>query len=328
MDRIPREPIALKSKSLIPSLPCDAATDHLSPFVVLRGFLFFCCFRQAKVAKPAKLTALADIASIGWSWQYSSACGDKPAIVRPQGLRENLLARLTRHEILKEDRFMMLVDETRHFFANNRSEILRGLSAAGVVAVLVAGYYYYSAQQEEQSKEELARALATYHATVGETESSGSAGPVFFETPARKYEQALSELQEIVFRHSSRAAGKIATYYSGLCLHQLDKSPEAVSLLEPLSQEQSDFGALALAALGRIYEDTADLAKATEAYQQLVERNALTTPGETLAMKVALLYEQQNQQEQAAKMYEKVINDFPTSPASTEAEQRLRKIVP
>ena len=29
-----------------------------------------------------------------------------------------------------------------------------------------------------------------------------------------------------------------------------------MSLLEPLSQEQSDFGALALAALGRIYEDT------------------------------------------------------------------------
>lgn len=238
------------------------------------------------------------------------------------------MARLTRHEILKEDRFMMLVDETRHFFANNRSEILRGLSAAGVVAVLVAGYYYYSAQQEEQSKEELARALATYHATVGETESSGSAAPVFFETPAQKYEKALSELQEIVSRHDSRAAGKIATYYSGLCLHQLDRSPEAVSLLEPLSREQSDFGALALAALGRIYEDTADLAKATEAYRQLVERNALTTPGETLAMKVALLYEQQNQQEQAAKMYEKVINDFPTSPASTEAEQRLRKIVP
>ena len=86
---------------------------------------------------------------------------------------ENLLARLTRHEILKEDRFMMLVDETRHFFANNRSEILRGLSAVGVVAALVAGYYYYTAKQEEQSKEELARALATYHATVGKTESSG-----------------------------------------------------------------------------------------------------------------------------------------------------------
>jgi len=238
------------------------------------------------------------------------------------------LARLTRHEILKEDRFMVLVESTRHFFASNRSEILRGLSAVGVVAVLVAGYYYYSATQEEQSKEALARALATYHATVGQTESSGSAAPVFFETPTQKYEKALSELNEVVSQHQSRAAGKIATYYSGLCLHQLDRSPEAVSLLKPLSQEQSDFGALALAALGRIYEDTADLAKATEVYQQLVERNALTTPGETLAMKVALIYEQQNQKEQAAEMYQKVINDFPTSPASTEAEQRLRKIDP
>ena len=238
------------------------------------------------------------------------------------------MARLTRHEILKEDRFMVLVDETRHFFADNRSEILRGLSAVGVVAALVAGYYYYSAKQEEHSKEELARALATYHATVGKTESSGLTAPVFFETPTQKYEQALSELQEVISRHHSRAAGKIATYYSGLCLHRLDRSSEALSLLEPLSREQSDFGALALAALGRIYEDTADLAKATEVYQQLVERNAVTTPGETLAMQAALLYEQQNRKEQAAEMYQKVIDEFPTSPASTEAEQRLRKIDP
>ena len=238
------------------------------------------------------------------------------------------MARLTRHEILKEDRFMMLVDETRHFFANNRSEILRGLSAVGVVAALAAGYYYYSAKQEEHSKEELARALATYHATVGKTESSGLKAPVFFESPTQKFEQALSELQEVISRHNSRAAGKIATYYSGLCLHQLDRSSEAVALLEPLSQEQSDFGALALAALGRIYEDTADLAKATGVYQQLVERNALTTPGETLAMQAALLYERQDRKEQAAEMYQRVIDEFPTSPASTEAEQQLRKIDP
>ena len=223
---------------------------------------------------------------------------------------------------------MMLVDETRHFFTNNRSEILRGLSAIGVVAALLAGFYYYSAKQERHSKEELARALATYHATVGKTESSGSKPLVSFQTPTQKYKKALSELQDVIARHDSRSAGKIATYYSGLCLHQLERSSEAVSLLKPLSQEQTDFGALALAALGKIYEDTKDLPKATEVYEQLVERDALTTPGETLAMRVAILYEQQNQQEKAAKMYEKVIYDFPSSPASTEAEQRLRKIVP
>ncbi|MDE2962608.1 MAG: tetratricopeptide repeat protein, partial [Acidobacteriota bacterium] len=67
---------------------------------------------------------------------------------------------------------------------------------------------------------------------------------------------------------------------------------------------------------------------ATKVYQQLVERNALTTPGETLAMQAALLYEQQDRKEQAVEMYQKVIDEFPTSPASTEAEQRLRKIDP
>ncbi len=67
------------------------------------------------------------------------------------------MARLTRSEILKEDRFVVLVDRFRHFFTDNRSEILRGLFAVGVVAVFTAAYFYYSAKQEEQSKEELAK---------------------------------------------------------------------------------------------------------------------------------------------------------------------------
>ena len=57
------------------------------------------------------------------------------------------MARLTRQEILKEDRFMVVVDRFHRFFTNNRSEILRGLSAFGVVAVFAAGYFYYSAKQ-------------------------------------------------------------------------------------------------------------------------------------------------------------------------------------
>lgn len=241
------------------------------------------------------------------------------------------MARLTRQEILKEDRFMMVVDQFHHFFTNNRSEILRGLSAFGVVAVFTGGFFYYSAKQEAQSKEELAKALSTYHAPVretGEAASANSPDPVSFATSTQKYEKALEELQAVISSHDTRSAGKIATYYAGLCLHQLDRSPEAISQLEPLSQEQTDFGALALAALGRIYEDSDDLAKATQVYEQLVGRNALTTPGEMLAMHMALLYEQQDKNEEAAKIYEKVIKDFPTSPVSSEAELRLKKIAP
>jgi tetratricopeptide (TPR) repeat protein len=239
------------------------------------------------------------------------------------------LARLTRQEILKEDRFMMVVDQFRHFFANNRSEILRGLSAAGVVAVFVAAFYYYSAKQEGQSKEELAKALTTYHAPVSQGgEAASSSSPDSIATSTRNYEKALVELQGVIARHDTRPAGKIATYYAGLCLHRLDRNAEAISQLEPLSQEQTDFGALALAALGRIYEDSADIAKATEVYQQLVDRNALTTPGDRLAMHMALLYEHQDKNEEAAKIYEKVIQDFPASPVSSEAELRLKKIAP
>jgi len=241
------------------------------------------------------------------------------------------LARLTRQEILKEDRFMLVVDRIRHFFIKHRIQLSWGLAFAGAGGLLAIAFFFYSAQQEEQSKDELAMALTTYHAPISQAAKSKTPGVdvrVTFATSARKYEQALVELREVITRYGTRSAGKIATYFAGLCLHQLDRNPEAIKQLKPLSRETSDFGALALAALARIYEDSLDLAKATDAYEQLVDRDALTTPGETTAMHLALLYERQDKNKEAVEIYEKIIKNFPDSSFSSQAEQRLKKITP
>lgn len=241
------------------------------------------------------------------------------------------MARLTRQEILKEDRFMLVVDRTRHFFIRHRKQFSWSLSLAGGSGLLAMAFFYYSAQQEEQSKDELATALTTYHAPISQAAKSKTPEAdvrVAFATSARKYEQALVELRGVITRHGTRSAGKIATYFAGLCLHELDRNPEAIKQLKPLSREASDLGALALAALARIYEDSLELAKATDAYEQLVDRDALTTPGETTAMHLALLYERQDKNKEAVEIYEKVIKNFPDSRFSSQAEQRLKKIAP
>ena len=100
----------------------------------------------------------------------------------------------------------------------------------------------------------------------------------------------------------------------------------AKALLEPLSKERSDYGALAQSALATVYENSGDLAKAAGIYQQIVNDGSPVTPKNVSLMHLARLYEEQNKTTEAAKTYQQVVKDFPGSPFLTEAEQKLKEI--
>jgi tetratricopeptide (TPR) repeat protein len=236
------------------------------------------------------------------------------------------LPRLTRHEILKEDKFLTTVEATRHFFAEKRKPLLVGLASVSVLLVAILGTRYYLAQQNETAKDELSRALKIYHAPVGAQASSATGSDPVYATAQEKREKALAEFQKVIANHPSRPAGKIARYYAGLCLRELNKTSEAIAVLEPLSKEKSDFGALAQRALAAVYEDSGNLGEAAEVYQQIVQNDLSVVPrGESL-MHLAELYQQQNKQADATKVYQQVVKEFPGTPYMTEAEQKLKQL--
>lgn len=239
------------------------------------------------------------------------------------------LARLTRHEILKEDRFMLTLEEIRDFFLAKKRQILMGLSIAMLAALAVFGFYYYTAHENEQAKDQLSQALRIYAAPVGansQPQSVGSADELSFKTASEKYERALAEFQKVIKNYPSRPPGKIARYYGGLCLNSLKKKSEALAMLEPLSKERSDYGALGQSALAAVYESSGDLAKSAEIYQQIVNSGSPVTPKNVSLMHLARLYEEQNKTTEAAKTYQQVVKDFPESSFVTEAEQKLKQI--
>jgi len=235
------------------------------------------------------------------------------------------LARLTRHEILKEDHFLLAVEKTRDFFLKKRKEILIGAGIFGIVLVAVLGLRYSLATRDEQSKDALSRALKTYHAPVaGSPEAAAS--DLSFPSVDQKFEKARVEFQAVSSRYSSRSTGKIAQYYAGLCLRNLNKTDEAIKELEPLSKEKSDYGALALEVLASIYENSGNAAKAAEVYQQIVADNASVAPKSLELLRLAKLYEQQNKSVEAVKTYQQVLKEFPGTPYASDAEQKLKQL--
>jgi TolA-binding protein len=238
------------------------------------------------------------------------------------------LSRLTRHDILKEDKFLLTVDSVRDFFLANRKQILIVLGVAGIVFLAVLGARYYLAQQDESAKDQLSSALRIYHGTVAgsaPTGTSSTSDPVF-ATTTEKFEKALAEFQKVAAQYSSRPAGKIAKYYAGLSLRELNKTSDAIATLEALSKDSSDYGVLAQRALVSIYESSGNLAKAAEVCQQLSQSKSAVVPKSETLMQLAQLYERQNKKAEATKIYQQLVKDFPGTSTMTEAEQKLKQL--
>ena len=238
------------------------------------------------------------------------------------------MSRLTRHDILKEDKFLLTVDSARDFFLSKQKQILMVFGVTAAVLLAVLGGRYYLAQQDESAKDQLSTALRIYHGTVLGSAPTGPAGvsePVF-ATSTEKYEKALTELQKVAAQHPSRPAGKIAKYYAGLSLRELNKTSDAIATLEALSKDASDFGVLAQRALVSIYEGSGNLTKAAEVCQQLSQSKSAVVPKSETLMQLAQLYERQNKKSDATKIYQQLVKDFPGTSTMTEAEQKLKQL--
>src|SRR5262245_11976483 len=201
---------------------------------------------------------------------------------------------------------MLTLEEIRDFFFARKRQIVTGLALTLLLASAVFGFYYYTAHENEQAKDQLSQALRIYEAPVRDASQppgAGSADELSFKTASEKYEKALAEFQKVIKDHPSRSSGKIARYYAGLCLSSLNKKTEAVTMLEPLSRERSDYGALGQSALAAVYERSGDLAKSTEVYQQIVSSNAPVTPKNVSLMHLARLSVEQTKTTEAATAY-------------------------
>lgn len=234
------------------------------------------------------------------------------------------MSRLTRHDIVKEDKFVETMEKCRDFFLARQRQILIIAGIAAGVALLAWGVYFYLGYSSAVAREELAQALAAFEAPVGAAPSPDG-GPSF-KSPREKYEKALAEFQKIINRGESSTTGKISKYYIGLCLKELNRDTEAIAVLEPLTKEKSDYGALALQVVAGMYEKNGNLNKAVEALQSIIIYDQPAAPKSASLMHLAQLLEQLNKNGEAIKTYQQLIKDYPESSQVQKAEERLKAI--
>ena len=197
--------------------------------------------------------------------------------------------------------------------------------------VLLAGYYgwrIYNTRQTAQAQTAFDNAMKIFNAPLLLPGQPSLPGEVSYMDPAQRSQDAEVRLSAVAAKYPNTPPGRMARYYSALCLMDLDKLNQASEELKKL-QNGSD---KELAALANFQQ--ALIAERTGKNDQAIPiLRALSTSGSNLVPKPLVLLElagilRQTNPKEAVTLYEQIKKDYPNTNVADEADRGLSQLAP
>ena len=250
--------------------------------------------------------------------------------------------RLTRKEIVQEDRIYSMLSGFSQWAVVNRTPLVMG---SGIVVVSLLGFYLWQGYQESSNQEAqklFAEALDTYHAPVKElapdpdSESDGQDRPpepppeYRFDTVAERRDAAEMAFEKISDDYSGTRLGFFSRYYLGLIGRQNEDAGAARQHLKWVvdNSGDSDVRNLSRNVLADIALGEEKHEEALTYLQQLLGDPTPQVPEQTVLMRLARTHEALGNIEQALENYRKITNDYPTSSQADEAQSEIDRLEP
>jgi predicted negative regulator of RcsB-dependent stress response len=127
----------------------------------------------------------------------------------------------------------------------------------------------------------------------------------------------------VAAKHPGTNAGKMARYYSALCMEDLEKHNQALEELKKISSgNDKELAALAQYQIAVINARTGQQDEAIKQLRALADKSALFVPRPLVLLELAGVLKQTRPQE-AAAIYQQIKKEFPNTAASEEADRGL-----
>jgi hypothetical protein len=225
---------------------------------------------------------------------------------------------------LKHDEFRETLEHGAAAVVSHQQLVWVLGAVALAVALGVVGYRYYMQRQTVKASAELADAMKISAARIRTADQPAAPGELTYIDEKNKYSDASKKFADVANRYPRTQPGRVALYYEGISLEQLERWAEAEKDFKTLeSRGDEGFSALARFQLANIYDQTNRAPLAIQAYQQLVDKPSIFVPQPVVLLALADHYSQSNPA-QATKLYQQVKTQFPDTQAAQLADQRLQ----
>ena len=250
--------------------------------------------------------------------------------------------RLTRREIVQEDRIYSILSRISQWTVGNRTQLMAG---SGIVVVSLLGFYLWEGYREssiQEAQKLFAEALDTYHAPVkelipepgsdpdGQNQSRDPAPEYRFETVSERRAASEAAFEKVSSDYPDTRLGFFSRYYLGLIQRQSQDGEKARQHLKWVVENSgdSDVRNLSRNVLADIALGEENHEEALTYLQQLLGDPTPQVPEQTVLMRLARTHEALGNIEQALESYKKITNDYPTSTQAPEAQSEIDRLEP
>ncbi len=200
-----------------------------------------------------------------------------------------------------------------------------------VVAIFTAGYGGWSIYTDRQTAAASAlfdTAMRAYAGHVGASADPAEPGEASYPDETARSTDAEQKFTVVADKYPNTNPGRLARYYSALCLEDLDRQNQALEQLKRISAgSDKELASMAQYQTAVIYVRTGKGDDGVKILRTLADKPSIFVPRPVALLELASALSQSNPKE-ATTVYQQVKKEFPESAISEEADRGLETLAP
>ena len=229
------------------------------------------------------------------------------------------------------------VEDVSKKFEGKGKNILYGLAAVAVLAVLVGIYFAWNRRTNNAAQAALGKAIETSQAQVTDSPLPAGLTQKTFKTEKERAEAAINEFQTVADTYGDPIRAK-ARYFIAVSKLSIDRAA-AIAELEGLAGTDDEIGKLSKFALAQAKTSDGKLDEAAALYTELAALERPVIAKDTINFELAQVYQKQGKTQEAADLYFTIAKTaseakdaegkpIPLTQTATEAKKKLEELNP
>jgi predicted negative regulator of RcsB-dependent stress response len=229
---------------------------------------------------------------------------------------------------LKHDRIKETIEHGAEAVISHGQFTLIVVIVILVVALGYGGWRFYIDRQTVEASTAFDTGMKAYQGRIAPAPDPNEPNePVYADEPTR-VQDALQKFTKVADKYPSTNPGRLARYYTALCLEDLERHNQALEELKRISGiSDKELAAMAQYQMATIYARTGKTDDAVKVYRALAEKQSALVPRPLVLLELAGLLRTSNPKE-AVSIYQQIKKDFPDTPISDQADRGLDTLSP
>jgi hypothetical protein len=229
---------------------------------------------------------------------------------------------------LKQDKIKETIEHGAEAVISHGQLTLIVVIVALAAALGYGGWRFYIDRQTVEASGAFDNAMKAYSGRIGAAPDPAEPNEPVYPDEATRVQDALKKFTSVADKYPSTNPGKIARYYSALCLEDLERHNQALEELKKISGgSDKELAAMAQCQTAVIYSRTGKPADAIKIFRALADRPSVLVPRPLVLLELAGLLRKSNPQE-ATTIYQQIKKEFPDTTIADEADRGLELLSP